>query len=113
MANGYAQFCARSSVELRVRCAMSVTRHRFLTAGLGFLAAIVVSLPAIAQQANPGYDPRQTEKRFEDQQIDQSRGARPRLPRSLFARPEGKVDTKPLFVLKNVAVTGAVAIPRD
>src|SRR5882757_179009 len=113
MANGLSQFCAPPSVELRARRVMSVTRHRFLTAGLCFLAAIVASLPATAQQANPGYDPRQTEKRFEDQQIDQSRGARPRLPRAPFARPEGKADTKPMFVLRHVAITGAVAIPRD
>jgi hemolysin activation/secretion protein len=92
---------------------MSATRHRFLIPGLCFLAAVATSLPATAQQANPGYDPRQTEKRFEHQQIDHSRGARPRLPRSPFARPDGRGDTKPMFVLKNVAITGAVAIPRD
>lgn len=92
---------------------MSVTGHRFWVVGLGFLAALIVSLPARAQQASPGYDPRQTEKRFEDQQIDQTRGARPRLPRAPFARPEGKADTKPMFVLRHVAITGAVAIPRD
>jgi len=92
---------------------MSVTGRRFLIAGLCFLAAIFASLPARAQQANPGYDPRQTEKRFEDQQTDQSQAARPRLPRSPFARPEGKADMKPMFVLRHVAITGAVAIPRD
>ena len=92
---------------------MSVTGHRFLAVGLGFLAAITACLPARAQQANPGYDPRQTERRFEDQQIDQTRAARPRLPRAPFARPEGKADTKPMFVLKNVSITGVVAIQRD
>jgi hemolysin activation/secretion protein len=113
MANGSAQVCAPPSVELRARRHVSVIGHRFLTAGLCFLAAIIASLPARAQQANPGYDARQTEKRFEDQQTDQSQTARSRLPRSPFARSEGKADTKPLFVLRHVAITGAVAIPRD
>src|SRR5205809_4651643 len=113
MANGSAQFCVPPSVELRTRRAASVTGHRFWAVGLCFLAAIIASLPARAQQANPGYDPRQTEKRFEDQQIDQSPGARPRLPRAPFARPEGKLDTKPMFELRHVVITGAIAIPRD
>jgi hemolysin activation/secretion protein len=90
-----------------------VIGHRFLAACLFFLAAIIASLPARAQQANPGYDPRQTEKRFEDQQTNQSQAARPRLPRAPFARPEGKADTTPMFVLRHVSVVGAVAIPRD
>ena len=69
--------------------------------------------PARAQQANPGYDPRQTEKRFEDKQTDQTSGATPRLPRTPFARPEGTADTKPLFVLHRVAIAGAASIPHD
>ena len=113
MANGSAQFCALPSVELRARFAVPVAGHRFLAACLFFLTAFNTCQPARAQQASPGYDPRQTERRFEDQQTDPSQAARPRLPRSPFARPEGKGDTKPLFVLKNVAVSGAVAIPRD
>jgi hemolysin activation/secretion protein len=80
---------------------------------LFFLIAFIASCPATAQQANPGYDPRQTEKRFEDQQTNQSQAARPRLPRAPFARPEGKADTTPIFVLRHVSVVGAVAIPRD
>ena len=92
---------------------MPVPGHRILIASLCFLAAIFAFLPAQAQQASPGFDPRQTEKRFEDQQTDPSQAARPRLPRAPFARPEGKADTNPMFVLKNVAISGAVAIPRD
>jgi hemolysin activation/secretion protein len=33
------------------------------------------------------------------------------MPR--FARPEGQGDSKPLFVLRHVSITGAVAIPQD
>ena len=113
MANGPAQVCALPSVQLRTRAIALRVRPRFLLAALGLLAALTSSLPARAQQASPGYDPRQTEKRFEDQQTDQASAARPRLPRSPFARPEGKADTRPLFVLRRVAITGAVAIPRD
>ena len=72
-----------------------------------------VCFPAQAQQANqPGYDPMQTERRFEDQQSAQSATGRPRLPISQFARPAGQGDSKPLFVLQSVSITGAVAIPQ-
>src|SRR6476661_22563 len=65
--------------------------------------------PAHAQSANqPGYDPRQTERRFERQQSSQGANGRPRLPSPQFARPEGQGDTKPLFVLRHVSISGAV-----
>ncbi|CAN7340870.1 ShlB/FhaC/HecB family hemolysin secretion/activation protein [Bradyrhizobium sp. LjRoot220] len=113
MANGSPQIQAPLSVVLRVRAAVPVAGHRSLVACLLFLTAFIAVLPARAQHASPGYDPRQTEKRFEDQQIDQTPGGRPRLPRTPFARPEGKADTKPLFVLRHVVIAGAVAIPRE
>jgi hemolysin activation/secretion protein len=63
-----------------------------------------------AQQVPPsGYDPRQTEKRFEDQ--SQAPAGRPRLPKPQFERNEKLGDNKPLFLLRHVSVTGAVAIP--
>ena len=81
--------------------------------GLG-LWIIITGFPAQAQQANqPGYDPRQTEKRFEDQQSPQGPTARPRLPMPQFARPKEQGDSKPLFVLRHVSITGAVAIPQE
>jgi hemolysin activation/secretion protein len=70
--------------------------------------------PAHAQSANqPGYDPRQTERRFESRQSSQGANGRPRLPSPQFTRPEGQGDTKPLFVLRHVSISGAVAIPQD
>ncbi|MEH2526570.1 MULTISPECIES: ShlB/FhaC/HecB family hemolysin secretion/activation protein [unclassified Bradyrhizobium] len=78
--------------------------------GLGTIGC----LPAQAQHANqPGYDPRQIEKRFDDQQSSQGANGQPRLPTLQFARPEGQGDSKPLFVLRHVAITGAVAIPQE
>ena len=94
-------------------CGPAAVRRRLLAACLLFLLTFASLQPAAAQQANPGYDTRQTEKRFEDQQFNQTPGARPRLPRSPFARPEGNGDTKPMFVLRQVVVTGATAIPGD
>ena len=74
----------------------------------------VVGLPAQAQNANqPGYDPRQIEKRFEDQQSSQGGNGRPRLPSPQFAGAAGRGDARPLFVLRHVAITGAVAIPQE
>jgi hemolysin activation/secretion protein len=87
-------------------------RHRLTTFALGLWVQIVC-FPAQAQQANqPGYDPRQTERRFEDQQSVRSSGGRPRLPMPQFARTAGQGDSKPLFVLQSVSITGAVAIPQ-
>ena len=72
---------------------------------------LIACFPAQAQHANqPGYDPRQTEKRFEDQQSSQGAEGRPRLPSPQFAGA-GQGDTKPLFVLRRVSIAGAVAIP--
>jgi len=74
----------------------------------------VVGLPAQAQNANqPGYDPRQIEKRFEDQQSSQGGNGRPRFPSPQFAGAAGQGDARPLFVLRHVAIAGAVAIPQE
>ena len=103
----------RVSVHLLKRVCAPVAWHRLPTVSLG-LWIIIAGLPAHAQHANqPGYDPRQTEKRFEDQQSSQGANGRPRLPSPQFARPEGQGDSKPLFVLRRVSITGAVAIPQD
>jgi hemolysin activation/secretion protein len=70
--------------------------------------------PAAAQQANqPGFDPRQTEKYFNDQQSGPGRAVRPSPRTPTLARPEVTADSKPLFVLRAVSVTGASTLPRD
>src|SRR6516165_4476241 len=79
----------------------------------GSLASLSTIGPAFAQQANqPGFNPRQTEKYFDDQQYRRARPAeRPTLRMPQFERP--KADAKPLFVLHAVSIAGAAAIPRE
>jgi hemolysin activation/secretion protein len=84
-----------------------------MAAGLA-IWPLIACLPAHAQHANqPGYDPRQIEKRFDDQQSSQGANGRPRLPLPQFAGAEGQGDSKPLFVLRHVSISGAVAMPQE
>jgi hemolysin activation/secretion protein len=102
-----------ASVLLRKCAHAALSRHHLSTAGL-VLWTLTGCLPAQAQHANqPGYDPRQTEKRFDDQQSSQGANGRPRLPLPQFARPEGQGDSRPLFVLRHVSISGAVAMPQE
>ena len=113
MASGFTHERRFQPVDLRrIPRAALVFRNCLVTISLGLSSLACYS--AHAQQANqPGYDPRQTERRFEVQQSSQGANARPRLPSPQFARPEGQEDTKPLFVLHHVSIAGAVAIPPD
>src|SRR4051794_35120797 len=104
----------RLSVDLRRgRHAAGAVRICLLAVG-AYACTAVVGLPAQAQNANqPGYDPRQIEKRFEDQQSSQGANGRPRLPSPQFAGGQGQGDARPLFVLRHVAIAGAAAIPQE
>src|SRR3954452_5181604 len=118
MANGLTQDQTVPSVVLRTGRAMCGRGHGpglgLAMAAIMLLAGLIAAVPARAQQANPpAYDPRQTEKRFEDVQSGQGQTARSRLPMPRVSRAEGPADTKPLFVLRRVTVTGATTIPRD
>lgn len=78
---------------------------------LGPLAWIAGAAPAWAQQSHqPGYDPQQTERRFERLQSEQNRAEKPGFQVPPLGRGENRGDTKPLFVLKAVAIEGATAI---
>ena len=113
MARGPTNDRRRASVHLLKRVCAAVAWHRFPTIGVG-LWIIIACLPAQAQHANqPGYDPRQTERRFDGQQSSQGANGRPRLPSPQFARPEGQGDSRPMFVLRHVSIAGAVAIPQE
>lgn len=81
---------------------------------LALIVSAWLSAPVHAQQANqPGFDPRQIEKRFEDQDASQgSRGDRPRPPPVRPTRAEEEA-TAPIMLLRRVFVEGATAIPQS
>ena len=71
--------------------------------------------PVKAQQVSqPGFDPRQTEKRFDALQAEQdASAARSGLQMPRVSRPEGPADSTPLFVLHKISLTGAQAVRRE
>ncbi len=89
-------------------------RHRRTVSLAAAVMALILSgaAPAIAQQAiQPGFDPRQTEKRFDELESRQTQPARSGLRMPQFARPSAAGDTKPQFELRGVVITGATALP--
>jgi hemolysin activation/secretion protein len=90
-------------------------RHR-RTASLVMTSLALVSFglpPSNAQQANqPGFDPRQTERRFNALESGQTQPTRPGLNLPRLARPAVGADTRPSFELRDVVLTGGGAIPR-
>ena len=93
--------------------AARVGKRRLLTA-LVLLAPIFTGVPqSFAQQANqPGFDPRQPEKYFENQTERETLSRPPvKLPTVGHANTGG--DTKPQFVLRGLNVSGARAVSRD
>ena len=76
---------------------------------------VIAPEPAQAQHASqPGFDPRQTEKRFDALQSEQAAAAARsgvQVPR--VSRSEAPADSTPLVVLRKVSLTGARAIPHE
>ena len=102
------------SVDIRRAVSVAGSVQIYLLSVAAYASMAVMGLPVLAQNANqPGYDPTQFEKRFEDQQSSQGGGGRPRLPSRQFAGVEGQGNSKPLFVLRHVAINGAAAIPQE
>lgn len=67
----------------------------------------------LAQQANqPGFDPRQTEKYFDNQSEQASRTQAP-VNAPTLARPQISANSQPLFVLRAVSISGARSMPMD
>ncbi len=94
----------------------SVARRRQRRAA-GVLIVLTIALgllpyPAAvrAQQANPGFDPRQLEKRFETPQSGQEQPAQPPLRMPSPGRPEIKADANAQFVLRGISLRGMRAI---
>jgi hemolysin activation/secretion protein len=78
------------------------------------LLSLATTTAVHAQQANqPGFDPRQTEKYFDDRQSGPDRPVRPPPRTPSIARPDATADSKPLFALNTVSVSGASALPPD
>ncbi len=74
-------------------------------------SAVSIAAPAMAEPASqPGFDPKQTEKYFDDVQSQASRSSRSQLQVPHLARPESAADSKPLFVLHGVSIAGAATI---
>ena len=97
------------------RAGAGMARARMLPGIMLALTLLFTIRPAGAQQASqPAYDPRQTEKRFDDWSSERTPSARSRVPVPGLARPDDvKADPTPLFELRRVSVSGATAIPRD
>ncbi|MEZ2146490.1 POTRA domain-containing protein [Bradyrhizobium sp. DN5] len=90
-----------------------IGKRHFLTTSV-LLATIFTGIPqSFAQQANqPGFDPRQPEKYFENQTERETLNRPPvRLP--TVGQPNTGGDTKPQFVLRGIDVIGAHAVSRD
>jgi hemolysin activation/secretion protein len=90
-----------------------VAGRYFAAALLLFGATFTGNWQAFAQQANqPGFDPRQPEKYFENQS-DQETLNRPPVKLPSVGQPNTGGDTRPQFVLRSINVSGAQAIPHD
>lgn len=87
---------------------------RHFTTVLALLAPIFTGVPqAFAQQANqPGFDPRQPEKYFENQTERESQ-SRPPIELPTVDRPSAGGDAKLKFVLRGISVIGAHAVSRE
>jgi hemolysin activation/secretion protein len=81
-----------------------------MAAVLPLLVAVLASMPAGAQQ---GFDPRQTERQFDTPQSGQSPSSRSGVRMPGVSRQEGAGDSRPMFVLRGVSLSGAHAIPRE
>ena len=91
----------------------SAAPHLATVFAAALLALWLAPTAVHGQQANPGFDPRQTEKHFDDLQSGEGRPVRSPLPMPSLGRTTVTADTKPQFVLRAIAVTGASALPQD
>jgi len=87
---------------------------------VGAAVSVVVSIlaatatPSVAQQTRaPQGDINRTERRFDTLEAEQRRAKSAAVPLPQVARPATGADTRPLFRLAGVTVTGATLIPAD
>src|ERR1700761_3312448 len=110
----FATYVSRDDRARRWRASFVPSRAAVLVILACILLSPATVRPAHAQQANqPGFDPRQTEKYFDDRQSGADRPLRapPRTP--TLARPDVTADSKPLFVLRAISISGVSALPRE
>jgi hemolysin activation/secretion protein len=77
------------------------------------LCLLTSSLAIAEQAAQTGFDPKQTERNFDDPQFGQPQAARHALRLPALARPAVTADNKPLVVLRGVTIVGAHAMSND
>ncbi|MBW7970007.1 ShlB/FhaC/HecB family hemolysin secretion/activation protein [Bradyrhizobium sp. BR 10289] len=95
------------------RLVARIEKRHLLTALLLLTPIFTGVSQAFAQQANqPGFDPRQPEKYFENQ-TEQESLRRPPVRLPTVGQPNTGGDTRPQFVLRGVHVSGAHAIRGD
>jgi hemolysin activation/secretion protein len=107
---------AKAHLEYRGAASRRAHCHaRRLALVFSALLMLVTAPPVHAQQASqPAYDPRQFDQRFNGEQLERTRGGKPRLPmRGLARSATPTADPTPLFVLRHISIVGATAIPRD
>jgi hemolysin activation/secretion protein len=92
-------------------CRCQIARAKRVTGRASVLAALAAALAPLAALAQgAGYDPRAAERQFTSEQIEQRGARRAGVP---IARPgfsKAAADTKVLFRLKRVSVSGASAL---
>src|SRR5688572_30069675 len=86
--------------------------HLWFTAML-VLAALAPEPVRAQAGSQPGFDPQQTEKRFDALQSERAAAtARSGVQIPRVSRSEAPADSTPLVVLRKVSLTGARAIPQ-
>jgi hemolysin activation/secretion protein len=91
-------------------------RRGAVSVAVAALASILsaTATPSLAQQArSPQPDIGRTEKRFDALEAEQRRAKSAAVPLPQVAHPVTGADTKPLFRLAGVTVTGATLLPPD
>ena len=87
--------------------------HLWFSAMLA-LTALAPELARAQAASQPGFDPRQTEKRFDALQSEQAAAtARSGVQIPRVSRSEAPADSTPVVVLRKVSLTDARAIPQD
>src|ERR1700749_2863107 len=100
-------------MELReLTCALgAVARfHPFRATACIIVLISSHAAPSWAQQAaQPGFDPRQTERRFDTLDTEQQRNGSKSLPRlpGMSKPTDNSYDHKPAFALRGISVVGA------